>query len=208
MLSVFLDCFCFIFLRLVYPNNIGYTRRRKTNQKQSRETDNIGYTRGRKTKQKQSRETDNIRYTRRRKTKQKQSRETDIIGYTRDCFCFVYLCLVYPMLSVSLDCFCFVFFRLVYHMLSVSLDCFWFVSIVYGLLCHWSRGNTFKKSPPWHSWTSNCICKHQMFTGSKTDLLKVGSLFIYSTGYKTREKKLFLNLIVHVHWSRGGHYLF
>ena len=47
-----------------------------------------------------------------------------------------------------------------------------------------------------------------MFTGSKTDLLKVGSLFIYSTGYKTREKKLFLNLIVHVHWSRGGHYLY
>jgi uncharacterized ion transporter superfamily protein YfcC len=34
--------------------NIWYTRRIKTQQKQSRETDNIGYTRRRKTKQKQS----------------------------------------------------------------------------------------------------------------------------------------------------------
>ena len=38
-------------------------------------------------------------------------------------FCFVFLRLVYPMLTVSLDCFCFVFLRLVYPMLSVSLGC-------------------------------------------------------------------------------------
>ena len=44
-----------------------------------------------------------------------------------DCFCFVFLRLVYTMLSVSLDCFCFVFLRLVYTMLLVSLDCFCFV---------------------------------------------------------------------------------
>jgi hypothetical protein len=62
---------------------MGYTRRRQTKQKQSRETGNIGYTRRRKTKQKQSRETGNIGYTRRRKTKQKQSREAGNIGYTR-----------------------------------------------------------------------------------------------------------------------------
>jgi ABC-type polar amino acid transport system ATPase subunit len=30
-----------------------------------------------------------------------------------------------------------------------------------------------------------------MFTRSKTNLLKVGSLFIYSTGYKKRERKTF-----------------
>jgi hypothetical protein len=58
----------------------------KTKQKQSRDTDNIGYTRRRKTKQKQ-RETDNIGYTRGRKTKQTQSRETitdtlNVIGQT------------------------------------------------------------------------------------------------------------------------------
>ena len=41
-----------------------------------------------------------------------------------DCFCFVCLCLVYPMLPVSLDCFCSVCLRLVYSMLPVSLDCF------------------------------------------------------------------------------------
>jgi hypothetical protein len=34
-----------------------------------------------------------------------------------DCFCFVFLRLVFPMLPVSLDCFCFVSFRLVYPML-------------------------------------------------------------------------------------------
>ena len=37
-----------------------------------------------------------------------------------DAYCFVFLRLVYPMLSVSLDCFLlFVFLRLVYPMLSV-----------------------------------------------------------------------------------------
>jgi hypothetical protein len=39
------------------------------------------------------------------------------------CICFVFLRLVYLMLSVSVDCFCFVFLRLVYPMLSVSVDC-------------------------------------------------------------------------------------
>ena len=34
-----------------------------------------------------------------------------------------------------------------------------FISIVYRLFCHWSRGNTFKKSPLWHSWIRNCVCK-------------------------------------------------
>ena len=37
------------------------------------------------------------------------------------------------------------------------------ISIVYRLLCHWSRGNTFKKSPPWHSWTNNCACRYRMY---------------------------------------------
>jgi hypothetical protein len=46
-----------------------------------------------------------------------------------DCFCVVCIRLVYPMLSVSLDCFCFVCIRLVYPMLPVSLDCFCFVCI-------------------------------------------------------------------------------
>jgi hypothetical protein len=42
-------------------------------------------------------------------------------------FCFVCLCLVYPMLPVSLDCFCIVCLCLVYLMLPVSLDWFCFV---------------------------------------------------------------------------------
>ena len=28
-----------------------------------------------------------------------------------------------------------------------------FISIMYRLLCHWSKGNTFKKCSPWHSWS-------------------------------------------------------
>jgi hypothetical protein len=103
MLPVSLHCYCLVFLRL------GYTRQRQTMQKQSRETGNIGYTRQRQTKQKQSRETGNMGYTRRRKTKQKQSRETGVclrpvnptFPVFLDCFCFVCLYLVYPMLPVS-----------------------------------------------------------------------------------------------------------
>jgi hypothetical protein len=30
------------------------------------------------------------------------------------------------------------------------------------------RGNICKKSPPWHSWTSNCVCKYQMFIKNRT----------------------------------------
>jgi hypothetical protein len=112
MLSVSLDCFCFVFLRLVYPMLsvsldcfcfVCLTRRRKTKQKQSRETDNIGYTRRRKTKQKQSRETDNI--------------GSGLFLFCLSCvlctlccqflwivFVLFVLCLVYPMLLVSLDC--------------------------------------------------------------------------------------------------------
>jgi hypothetical protein len=49
-----------------------------------------------------------------------------MLSVSLDCFCFVFLCLVYPMLPVSLDCFCFVFLCLVYPMLPVSLDCSFF----------------------------------------------------------------------------------
>jgi hypothetical protein len=49
---LFLFCFS---SSCVQTGNIGYTRRRRTKQKQSRETDNSGYTRRRRTKQKPDR---------------------------------------------------------------------------------------------------------------------------------------------------------
>jgi hypothetical protein len=109
-------------LRVSSQESERYTRRRKTKQKQSRETDNIRYTRRRKTKQKQSRETDNEGTQ--DGEKQNKKNPEKMLSVSLDYFCFVFLRLVYPMLSVSLDCFCFIFLRLVYPMLSVSLDCF------------------------------------------------------------------------------------
>jgi hypothetical protein len=38
------------------------------------------------------------------------------------------------------------------------------------------RGNTFKKSPPWHSWTSNCICKYQMYKKNRTSRILSGQV--------------------------------
>jgi nitrate reductase NapE component len=87
---------------------------------QPRNTENIGNTRHRKmtNKNTQPRDTDNIENTRHRKmtNKNTQPRDTDNI-------IVIFLCLVFPMLSVSLGCaFLFVIFLcLVFPMLSGSL---------------------------------------------------------------------------------------
>ena len=52
------------------------------------------------------------------------------------CYVFVLLFVVLlytSMLAVSLDCFCFVFLRLVYPMLAVSLDCPFLLPLRYSL---------------------------------------------------------------------------
>ena len=41
------------------------------------------------------------------------------------------------------------------------------------------RGNTFKKSPPWHSWTSNCICKYQMYKKNRTSRILSGQVTFF-----------------------------
>jgi hypothetical protein len=52
------------------------------------------------------------------KDKQSKNNPEKLENWSLDCFCFVCLCLVYPMLPVSLDCFCIVCLCLVYLMLE------------------------------------------------------------------------------------------
>jgi hypothetical protein len=120
VLPVSLDCFCFVFLCLVFPvlpvsldcfslscvpcvasfSGLFFFKTKKNNPEKLA-------TQGTQDKEKQSRETGNTGHTKQSKNnpeklatqgtqdKEKQSRETGNTGHVSlDCFCFVFLCLV------------------------------------------------------------------------------------------------------------------